>query len=167
MNNVNLIGRLTKDPELRQSRSGTATLKFTLAVDRRFKQQGQPDADFINCLAFGKSAETIAQYCRKGNKLAVTGRIQTGSYEKQDGSRVYTFDVVVNEFEFLTPKSENKQQQPYQQQNFQQPYNQQTTQYQQQGQPITQNPYQQPVEGKYGGYGPEDTLPLENDDLPF
>lgn len=165
MNNVNLIGRLTKDPELRQSRSGTATLKFTLAVDRRFKQQGQPDADFINCLAFGKSAETIAQYCHKGNKLSVTGRIQTGSYLKQDGTKVYTFDVVVNEFEFLTPKSENKQQQNNYQQNTQQMYP--NPQYQQQGQPITQNPYQQPVEGKYGGYGPEDTLPLENDDLPF
>ena len=170
MNNVNLIGRLTKDPELRTSRSGTANLKFTLAVDRRFKQQGHPDADFINCLAFGKSAETIAQYCRKGNKLSVTGRIQTGSYLKQDGTKVYTFDVVVNEFEFLTPKSENKQQQPYQQQNNYQQNTQQmypNPQYQQQGQPITQNPYQKPVEGKYGGYGPEDTLPLENDDLPF
>src|SRR5699024_4367682 len=86
MNNVSLLGRLTKDVELRYSQSGTAVANFTLAVNRQFKNQnGEREADFIRTLAFGKTAEVIAQYVKKGQQLAVEGRIQTGSYENNEG----------------------------------------------------------------------------------
>ena len=91
MNKVVLIGRLTKDPELRfAAGSGTAVARFTLAVNRQFKKD---EADFISCIAFGKTGETIAQYITKGRQLAVSGNIRTGSYEAQDGTRRYTTDV--------------------------------------------------------------------------
>lgn len=99
MNSVNLIGRLTKEPELRfGSGSGTALCRFTLAVNRTFKKD---EADFINCIAFGKTAETISQYVTKGRQIGVTGEIRTGSYEAQDGTKRYTTDVVVNNFTFV------------------------------------------------------------------
>ena len=88
MNRVVLIGRLTKDPELRfAAGSGTAVTRFTLAVNRPRRKDGQTEADFITCVAFGKTAETIAQYVTKGNQFAVTGSIRTGSYDAQDGSK--------------------------------------------------------------------------------
>lgn len=99
MNKVVLIGRLTKDPELRfAAGSGTAVARFTLAVNRQFKKD---EADFISCIAFGKTGETIAQYITKGRQLAVSGNIRTGSYEAQDGTRRYTTDVVVEGFNFI------------------------------------------------------------------
>ena len=99
MNKVVLIGRLTKDPELRfAAGSGTAVARFTLAVNRQFKKD---EADFISCIAFGKTGETIAQYITKGRQLAVSGNIRTGSYEAQDGTRRYTTDVVVESFDFI------------------------------------------------------------------
>ena len=110
MNNVILIGRLTRDVELRYTTSGTAVVRFNLAVDRRMSKekrqqamaQNQPTADFISCTAWNKTAELIANYMKKGSRLGVEGRIQTGSYEK-DGQRVYTTDVIVNQIEFLDP----------------------------------------------------------------
>lgn len=99
INNVVLIGRLTKDPELRfAAGSGTAVARFTLAVNRQFKKD---EADFISCIAFGKTGETIAQYITKGRQLAIKGHIQTGSFEAQDGTRRYTTDVVVDSFDFI------------------------------------------------------------------
>ena len=99
INSVNLIGRLTKDVDLRfASGSGTTIAKFTLAVPREFKKD---ETDFINCVAFGKAAETINQYVTKGRQFAVTGRIQTGSYDAQDGTKRYTTDVIVNGFTFV------------------------------------------------------------------
>lgn len=99
MNKVVLIGRLTKDPELRfAAGSGTAVTKFTLAVNRPFKKD---ETDFINCIAFGKTGEIIAQYITKGRQLAVTGNIRTGSYEAQDGTKRYTTDVVIESFDFI------------------------------------------------------------------
>lgn len=99
MNKVILIGRLTKDPELNYAAgSGTALTRFSLAVTRQFKKD---ETDFINCIAFGKIGETIAQYLTKGRQLAVTGRIQTGSYDAKDGTKRYTTDVVVESFEFI------------------------------------------------------------------
>lgn len=99
INSVNLIGRLTKDVDLRfASGSGTAIAKFTLAIPREFKKD---ETDFINCVAFGKAAETISQYVTKGRQFAVTGRIQTGSYDAQDGTKRYTTDVIVNGFTFV------------------------------------------------------------------
>lgn len=115
MNKVILIGRLTKDPEIRYSQgaSTTCVARYTLAVDRKFKQEGQPTADFINCIAFGKLGEFAEKYLRKGIKIAVTGRIQTGSYKNKDGNTVYTTDVVVEEQEFCESKSQsNSQPQP-------------------------------------------------------
>jgi len=106
MNKVILMGRLTRDPEVRysQGESSLAIARFTLAVDRRFKRQGESDADFISCVAFGKSAEHAEKYYRQGLKIAVTGRIQTGSYTNKDGQKVYTTEVVVEESEFAESK---------------------------------------------------------------
>lgn len=107
MNKVILMGRLTRDPEIRYSQgdSATAVARFTLAVDRRFKKQGEADADFISCVAFGKTAEHAEKYYRQGLKIAVTGRIQTGSYTNKEGQKVYTTDVIVEESEFAESKN--------------------------------------------------------------
>jgi single-strand DNA-binding protein len=102
LNKVVLIGRLTKDPELKFTPgAGTAVTTLTLAVDRRIKKEGQPEADFINCVAFGKTAEIMAQYLGKGRLIGVSGWIRTGSYEAKDGTRRYTTDVYIDEFQFL------------------------------------------------------------------
>lgn len=100
MNNVQLVGRITKDVELRQTASGTAVTRFTVAVDRRKRDTG---ADFIRCSAFGKTAELMAQYVNKGDRIGVEGHIKTGSYER-DGQKVYTVDVIAESVEFLEPK---------------------------------------------------------------
>ena len=117
MNRVIMIGRLARDPEIRYSQGANTTCvaKYTLAVDRKFKQDGQPNADFINCIAFGKLGEFAEKYLHKGVKIAVTGRIQTGSYKNKDGNTVYTTDVVIEEQEFCESKSQsNSQPQPAQ-----------------------------------------------------
>jgi single-strand DNA-binding protein len=102
MNKVILLGRLTKDPELKfTAGTGTAVSRFTVAVNRQFKKD---ETDFINCVAFGKIAETISQYLTKGRQLAVTGSIRTGNYEAQDGTKRYTTDVAVDSFEFIGSK---------------------------------------------------------------
>lgn len=111
MNKVILIGRLARDPEVRysQGENSTAIARYSLAVDRKFKQDGQPTADFINCIAFGKNGEFAEKYLRKGTKIAVTGRIQTGSYTNKDRNKVYTTDVVAEEHEFVESKSTSQQ----------------------------------------------------------
>lgn len=102
INKVVLIGRLTKDPELRfAAGSGTAVSRFTVAINRQFKKN---ETDFINCIAFGKTAETISQYLRKGRQIAVTGSIRTGSYDAKDGTKRYTTDIAVDSFEFIGNK---------------------------------------------------------------
>ena len=108
MNKVILMGRLTRDPEVRysQGQQAMAIARYTLAVDRRFKREGEQTADFIQCVAFGKSGEFAEKYFRKGTKVVVEGRIQTGSYEK-DGQRVYTTDIVVEQQEFAVSKATN------------------------------------------------------------
>lgn len=105
MNNVQLVGRFTRDPEIRYANSGTSIARFTLAVDRVFKSEGGPDADFISCVAFGKTAEFIEKYFFKGQRIGLTGRIQTGNYTKEDGTKVYTTDVVAERVEFVESKS--------------------------------------------------------------
>lgn len=112
MNKVLLIGRVVRDAEIRysQGENTTCVARYTLAVDRKFKQEGQPNADFINCIAFGKLGEFAEKYLHKGVKIAVTGRIQTGSYTNKDGQKVYTTDVVVEEQEFCESKNANQQQ---------------------------------------------------------
>lgn len=111
MNKVILIGRTTKDAEVRYSQgSNMAVAKITLAVDRKFKKDGEPTADFINCTAFGKTAEVSEKYVFKGTKIAVVGRIQTGSYTNKDGQKVYTTDVMVEELEFCESKNNTSNQ---------------------------------------------------------
>ena len=111
MNKAILMGRLTRDPEVRytQGESQMAIARYTLAVDRRFnRNNGEGEtADFISCVAFGKAGEFAEKYFRKGTKVAVTGRIQTGSYTNKDGAKVYTTDVVVEEQEFAESKNNN------------------------------------------------------------
>lgn len=107
MNKVILMGRLTRDPEVRysQGENAIAVARYTLAVDRRFKRDGEQSADFIGCVAFGRAGEFAEKYLRQGTKIAVTGRIQTGSYTNKDGQKVYTTDVVVEEHEFAESKA--------------------------------------------------------------
>ena len=112
MNKVILMGRLTRDPEIRysQGENAMAIARYTLAVDRRFKKDGNSDqsADFISCVAFGKTAEFAERYLHQGTKLVVEGRIQTGSYTNKDGQKVYTTDVVVETFDFIDSNSSNR-----------------------------------------------------------
>ena len=107
MNVVVLMGRLTRDPEVRytQGENPRCVARYTLAVNRRFKRDGEPEADFINCVAFGKTAEFLERFGRKGTKFVLEGRIQTGSYTNKDGQRVYTTDVVAENVEFAESKN--------------------------------------------------------------
>ena len=107
MNKVILMGRLTRDPDIRYS-NGERDMniaRYTLAVDRRYKRDGEATADFISCVAFGRSAEFAEKYFRQGLKVVITGRIQTGSYTNRDGNKVYTTDVVVEDQEFAESKA--------------------------------------------------------------
>ena len=107
MNKAILMGRLTRDPDVRysQGENPMAIARYTLAVDRRFKRDGEQNADFINCLAFGRSAEFAEKYFKQGTKIAVSGRIQTGSYTNREGVKVYTTEVVIEEQEFAESKN--------------------------------------------------------------
>lgn len=110
MNKVVLIGRLTADADARVTQDGNGVASFTLAVDRRAKKDSQNNADFIRCVAFGNTAEAIEKYTHKGSKIAVEGRIQTGSYKDKEGRTVYTTDIMVESFEFCESKSAEKPQ---------------------------------------------------------
>ena len=111
MNKVVLMGRLARDPEVRytQGDNPTAIARYTLAVDRKFKRENEPSADFINCITFGKLAMFAEKYLHKGTKIAIVGRIQTGSYTNKDGQKVYTTDIVVEEQEFAESKNSGQQ----------------------------------------------------------
>lgn len=106
MNKCLFIGRMTKNPDLSYTTQNTAFSRFTLAVDRPIKREGQPTADFISCVAFGKTAETIAKYLVKGSKIAIEGRWSTGSYTNQNGNKVYTNDCTVERMEFVESKKD-------------------------------------------------------------
>lgn len=180
INNVTIVGRLTRDPELRYSQSGTPVARFTVAVNRTRKVEGQPEADFISCIAFSKTAENLANHMRKGSQIGVIGRIQTGSYEKE-GQKIYTTDIVADNIQFLEPRSDNNQsQQTNQSQSYQQPpQQQQQPQYQapsQQQQPQYQQQTQQTYQPPQQNYGRVDEDPFKNngrqlivdeDSLPF
>lgn len=105
MNRVMLIGRLVRDPDIRYTQDQKSVARYTLAVDRRYKREGEQSADFISCVAFGKNAEFVEKFLHQGTKIAVEGRIQTGSYTKQDGTKVYTTNVIVEKHEFVENKS--------------------------------------------------------------
>ncbi|KIL79560.1 single-stranded DNA-binding protein [Bacillus badius] len=120
MNRVVLVGRLTADPTLRYTPNGVATASFTLAVNRSFtNQQGEREADFVNCVVWRKPAENVANYLKKGSLAGVDGRIQTRNYEGQDGKRVYVTEVVAESVQFLEPKGSGQQQNQSRQQNNQ------------------------------------------------
>ena len=160
INRVVLVGRLTKDPELKYTQGGVAVCRFTLACNRPFKSEGgEQQADFIQCVAWRKQAENISNFLNKGSLAGVDGRIQTGSFEGQDGKRVYTTEVVADSTQFLEPKSSNTnnaQQAPQQPQTH--------------GQTNTQTNYQT-GHGGYGGQAQEYDVPPEStyddSDLPF
>lgn len=141
INKVVLVGRLTKDPVLRKTASGTSITSFTVACNRRFKQEGQPDADFINCVAWNKTADIVNQYTHKGSLVGVEGRIQTRSYDDQQGKRVYVTEIVAESVQFLESKSSNNS---------------------------TNNEYV-PNEETYSNqeFTSNDHLEIESDDLPF
>lgn len=109
MNSVQLLGRLVRDPEVRytQGENATSVARFTVACNRKYKKNSEQEADFISCVAFGKTAEFIERYFNKGSSIALNGRIQTGSYTNKDGSKVYTTDVVVESLEFVGKKSDD------------------------------------------------------------
>lgn len=179
MNLVVLMGRLTKDPEVRYSQNQTATASFTVAVDRNIPKDkkdaaqanGQPTADFIRCVAFNKTAENIGRFFQKGRMIGIEGRIQTGSYTNKEGRTVYTTDVIVRNFSFCGDfgNQQNGYQQGggynqgYQQQNYGQPpqqyqqYPQGEYQPQYQQQPVYQQPPQQQMQ--MGAYGDQEDLP--------
>lgn len=104
MNSVQLVGRLTRDPEVRYTDGGTTVARFNVACDRRYKREGEPNADFISCVAFKNTAEFLEKYFFQGSRIGLNGRIQTGSYVNKDGQKVYTTDVIVDNVEFVDSK---------------------------------------------------------------
>ena len=181
MNTVQLIGRLTKDPELKYTQSGVATTSFTLAVNRNFtNQQGEREADFIMCTAWRKTAELVCQYLGKGSMVGINGRIQTRNYENQQGQRVYVTEVIVDELTFVESKNKQGNQNNYQQNQHQNnnQNNYQQNQYQNNNQ---QNQYQNNNQNGYSqqnqtnmnnqqnqwGQPDWEKLEVSEDDLPF
>lgn len=189
INRVVLVGRLTKDPELKYTQTGIAVTRFTLAVGQSFKgEDGEKKTDFIQCVAWRKQAENVANYLKKGSLAGVDGRIQTGSFEGQDGKRVYTTEVVADSTQFLEPKKDGAgnassgQPNTQQQQSYTNTQNQQQNGYSgqqggsygnQQPQYQQQQQYQQPQQQNYTrtdddpfstGGGP---IEVSDDDLPF
>ena len=139
MNRVCLLGRLTAKPELRYTSTNIPTTRFSIAVNRNYKNEdGESEADFISVVAWEKRAETICKYVKKGNRLGIAGKIQTGSYEKEDGSRGYLTDVIVSELEFLESKSKDDRPAPE---------------------------YNEAEEDPFAEFG--DSVELNDDDLPF
>ena len=167
MNRVSLIGRITRDPEVRYSQAGVAFLSFSIAVDRQQRDaNGQRQADFINCTAFGQQADFMGRYIKKGFMIAVCGRLQTRSYQDQTGAQHYVTEVVVEQIENLSPRDPNQPQAQPQQSNFQ---------------PQQNNPYQgynnpsygQPQQPAYGNQSNDNGTPksfnvnVDDEDMPF
>lgn len=155
INRVVLVGRITKDPVLRKTASGVSVVAFTLAVNRRIKKEGQPDADFINCQAWQGVADVLHKYTKKGSLIGVEGRIQTRSYDDRSGKRVYVTEVVADSVQFLEPKGSANA-------------NVSTNAY------VPQNSYEpsyEPVADTTPSYSSDfassDTLDIASDDLPF
>src|SRR5690554_5987711 len=160
LNNVSLVGRLTKDPDLRYTPNGKAVANFTIAVNKIRKQQGEPDVNFINCVVWGKTAESLAQYQKKGSQIGVEGSIQTRSFEGNDGKRVYVTEVLANIVHFLEPARNNGNGQQNQGNPYQQQGNKQQGNPYQQGNQQQENPYQ-------GQGGQNQPFDISDDDLPF
>lgn len=122
LNRVTLVGRLTRDVELRRTGSGKAVASFTLAVNRNFKTGGGQEADFINCVCWGKIAENTANYCSKGSIVSVDGRIQTRNYDNNQGQKVFVTEVVADSVQFLDTRNSNRQAEAQKQENKQEGY---------------------------------------------
>lgn len=165
INRVVLVGRLTKEVDLKKTPNGASVVSFTIACNRRVKQQGQPDADFINCVAWNRVAELMSQYLHKGALIGVEGRIQTRTYDDKDGKRVYVTEVVADSVQFLESKGSGQQQQnAYAPQNIgfeQGGYSAPTTQPQAGG--YTQDETNSSFDKEFAA----DTLDIASDDLPF
>lgn len=160
INRVVLIGRLTKDPEMRKTQSGTSVVSYNLAVNRKTRTEGQPEADFISCVAWNKTADLMAQYLHKGSLVGVEGRIQTRSYDNQQGQKVYVTEVITDSVQFLEPKSNSQQQQEQMDTNT---YSQQPQAYNEPQMPVYgQSLTEQAAQAEYNG-----SLEIEPDDLPF
>lgn len=163
MNRVVLVGRLTRDPDLRYTPNGVAVANFTVAANRPFRnQQGEQEADFINCVVWRKPAENLANYMKKGSLIGVDGRIQSRSYEGQDGKRVYVTEVVADSVQFLEPRGSSQQKGPSD-------YNQNES-YQQQPQtqqsaPSQSSQMEQPRANPFQNDGEQ--IDISDDDLPF
>ncbi|MGG0643761.1 single-stranded DNA-binding protein [Sporosarcina gallistercoris] len=172
INRVVLVGRLTKDPELKYTQSGIAVTRFTLAVNRPFSSQsGEREADFINCVAWRKQAENTANFLRKGSLAGVDGRIQTSNFEGQDGKRVFMTEVVADSVQFLEPRNANSERSgsqdsapAYGNQQSDRPYNQNQQQNQPSYQPNQQNYTRTDEDPFQSGGGP---IEVSDDDLPF
>ena len=173
MNKVVLMGRLTRDPEVRysQGENALAIARYTLAVDRRFKRDGEQTADFINCVAWNKTADLMTQYLHKGSLIGLEGRIQTRSYDNQQGQRVYVTEVVAESVQFLEPKNaQSGYSAPSQDYGMNQGFAQNTY-----AAPVqngyNQNPYSNPVQNTNNAFdstfNADDSLDIASDDLPF
>lgn len=156
INRVVLVGRMTKDPVLRKTASGASVVSFTVACDRRVKTEGQPTADFINTVAWNKTADIVAQYTHKGSLVGVEGRIQTRSYDDQSGKRVYVTEVVADSVQFLEPKSANSTNAYVPEDTFNQAY-----------QPDNSASQQTQSSSYSSDFASSDTLDIASDDLPF
>lgn len=169
MNTVQLVGRLTREVDLRYTSSGTPVGSFTLAVNRSFtNQQGEREADFINCVIWRKAAENLANFTRKGSQIGVEGRIQTRNYDNQQGQKVYVTEVVVNNFHLLEPRSVTEQR-PV---GDSQPYNQANNSSSFQSQPNQSNHNDFGFNQNYNyensnPFGDSEKVDISEDDLPF
>ena len=167
INNVVLVGRLTRDPELRYTANGAAVATFSLAVNRNFtNQSGEREADFINCVIWRKPAETLANYARKGTLLGVTGRIQTRNYENQQGQRVYVTEVVAENFQLLESRAANEQRRSAPSEDFSQnqPSFGNSNNQNQSNQKTTGMPnFDRDTSDPFGG----SSIDISDDDLPF
>ncbi|HWJ77524.1 MAG TPA: single-stranded DNA-binding protein [Niallia sp.] len=162
MNRVVLVGRLTKDPELRYTPSGVAVASFTLAVNRTFtNQQGEREADFINCVIWRKPAENVANFLKKGSLAGVDGRIQTRSYDGQDGKRVYVTEVLAESVQFLEPRNSSANSAPRDQEN---PFGSNNYQNQRPQNNRNNQDYTRVDEDPFANSGQID---ISDDDLPF
>lgn len=169
INSVVLVGRLTKDPELKYTQGGVAVCRFTLAVNRPFKnQQGANEADFVNCVTWRKQAENTSNFLRKGSLTGIEGRIQTSNFEGKDGNRVFLTEVVADSVQFLEPKNNNSNNTPSNQNEPAQQYSQPNTPNQQQSaQNRTQGGYRdtQKYDDPFSNQG--GPVHVSDDDLPF
>lgn len=165
LNRVVLVGRLTKDPELKYTQSGIAVTRFTLAVNRPFRNgEGDQEADFINCVAWRKQAENTANFLRKGSLTGIDGRIQTSNFEGQDGKRVFMTEIVADSIQFLEPKN-SRSDSPQNSQNQQQGYQtNNSSQHQGQAQARQEMNHRASDDPFQSGSGP---VEVTDDDLPF